>query len=110
MANQLISTLTFQPGGSFKQVLVEAISASAGIADAGKVVLLDASGQISASMVSGGGSIPFSGILSGTNTAATMVVTFPASLSGNITASSAGTAAAVGGITVSGTPSIGQVL
>ena len=45
-----------QPSGVLKQTLVGAVNVSGGAADAGKVVLLNAAGQIDSSMGGGGGS------------------------------------------------------
>jgi hypothetical protein len=88
------------PSGLLQEQLVGAVNATGGVADAGKVVILDSSGQLSPSMVPGAGSVAFSGILSGTNNSAAMVVTFPASLSGNISASASDTALALATNTV----------
>src|SRR5271157_4215881 len=93
---KLVPTAT----GILQQSLIGAVAASGGVADAGKVVLLDNTGQLDASMISGGGSTPFSGILSGTNTAAVMVVGSGASIAylgtGVVNANK------IGGINVSG--------
>ncbi len=44
------------PGGPLNESLVGAVQVSVGAADAGKVVVLDSSGLIDPSMISGGGS------------------------------------------------------
>ena len=47
--------VTQTPGGPLNQTLVGAVNVSTGAPDAGKVVLLNASGQIDPSMGGGGG-------------------------------------------------------
>src|SRR5271157_1487942 len=101
--------ITQAPGGPLDQTLVGAVDSSAGPQDAGKVILLDPTGSISPSLIPPSGSVAFSGILSGTNTSAAMVVGSGAAL----TFSGSGTinASTLYGVVISATPpTTGQVL
>jgi hypothetical protein len=55
------------PSGPYKEQLVDAVHTSAGVADAGKLVVLNALGQLDPSMGGGGGSTDFSDLTTGTN-------------------------------------------
>lgn len=72
------------PGGPLQEQLVGAVSSSSspgpGSPDAGKVLVLDSTGQIDSSFISGGGSTAFSAITGSTNTTAAMIVGTGASL------------------------------
>lgn len=99
--------VTQLPGGPLQEQLVGVVSSSAGTTDAGKVVLTNASGQIDSSMVPSSGSVAFNGILSGTNTAAAMVVGTGSSLT--FTGSGVVNANEWNGTPITGSPTLGKI-
>lgn len=109
MANLfLLSALNVSPSNVLTESLVGAVQTSSGVADAGKVVLLDSSGSIDPSLVPPIGSVAFSGILPGTNTQALVMGT-----GGTLMVSGTGAVQAtqIQDVIISGTPpTTGQVL
>lgn len=89
---------------------VSAINTSSGAPDAGKLVLTGANGKIDPSIVTGGsgGASSFDEITSGTNVTADMIV----GSGGQLVTTGTGVIAAtsVGGVTVTGVPTVGQII
>jgi len=94
-------------GGPLQEALVGAVQASGGAVDAGKVVVLDASGAIDPSMT-GGGSTSFTNITTGPNTTATMTVGSGATLT--FSGTGVVNASELGGVAITNTPThLGQL-
>jgi hypothetical protein len=101
MADQFeLLKLTLQPTGLYTQTVVGAISASSGITDAGKVIITNSAGQVDSSIIPPTGSVNFSGVQTGTNTASHMTVSGSAIL--DYTSTGVVNANEVGGINVAG--------
>jgi hypothetical protein len=95
-------------GGPLQEQLVGVVSSFTGAADAGKIIALNASGQLDPTLVPPTGSVDFSGLLTGTNTTSTMTVGSGASIV--VSGSGVVQATQIQNVLVSGTPSVGYVL
>lgn len=106
--------VTQTPGGPLQQQLVGAVSASSGVADAGKIIITDASGQLDGSFGGGGGGTSLSvngSPVSSPNLQGGGTVTWTVSVS-NITANviALPTTGSPVVLTAAAPPSVGQVL
>lgn len=95
--------------GPYVENLVDAIAVSTGSADAGKVILTNAAGQLDSSMGGGGGGggSAFNDLTTGTNTSAIMTVGSGAIL--QPTGSGVINATEINGTPITGTPTLGQI-